>query len=166
MPAEARGHARKLPSGNWQLRWYDSERRRRSGGAFPTRSEALRHYRDVIEPELHGVPVRRRDVTLDQLADTFLERHVASDRTIATLRHRLARPLDRFGDVPVSRARADGRRARRIRDDPPGALPLRGDERASADTPGRRRLWLADDVAGDLEEPAARTAGDPRLHGR
>lgn len=40
-------------------------------------------------------------MTLRQLADTFLTRHVASDRTIATLRHRLARPLDRFGDVPV-----------------------------------------------------------------
>jgi integrase len=101
MAAEARGHARKLPSGKWQLRWYDREGRRRSGGAFPTRSEALRRYRDVVEPELNGAPVRRRDVTLRQLADTFLERHVASDRTIATLRHRLARPLDRFGDVPV-----------------------------------------------------------------
>jgi integrase len=101
MPAEARGHVRKLPSGKWQLRWYDREGRRRSGGAFPTRSEALRHYRDVIESELNGAPPRRRDVTLRELADTFLARHVASDRTIATLRHRLARPLGRFGDVPV-----------------------------------------------------------------
>lgn len=60
MPAEARGHARKLPSGKWQLRWYDREGRRRSGGAFSTRSEALRHYRDTIEPELNGAPARRR----------------------------------------------------------------------------------------------------------
>lgn len=40
-------------------------------------------------------------MTLQELADTFLDRHVASNRTIATLRHRLARPLDQFGDVPV-----------------------------------------------------------------
>lgn len=53
MPAEARGHARELPSGKWQLRWYDREGRLRSGGAFPIRSEALRHYREVIEPELN-----------------------------------------------------------------------------------------------------------------
>jgi hypothetical protein len=55
MPAEARGHVRKLPSGKWQLRWYDRDGRRRSGGAFPTKSEAWAYYRDVVEPELQGV---------------------------------------------------------------------------------------------------------------
>ena len=34
MPAEARGHVRKLPSGKWQLRYYDPRGGRRSGGAF------------------------------------------------------------------------------------------------------------------------------------
>jgi hypothetical protein len=43
MPAEARGHVRKLPSGKWQLRYYDSKGGRRSGGAFPTKSEAWAH---------------------------------------------------------------------------------------------------------------------------
>ena len=75
MPAEARPRARRLPSGKWQLRYYDSKGGHRSGGAFSTKSEAWTHYRDVIEPELHGRPVARRDVTLTELVDTFLERH-------------------------------------------------------------------------------------------
>jgi hypothetical protein len=104
MPAEARGHARKLPSGKWQLRWYDRHGRRRSGGAFPSKSAAFAHYREVIEPELHGRPAARRDLTLVELAEVFLERHgkVRSERTVRTLRERLKRTLDRFGDVPLA----------------------------------------------------------------
>jgi hypothetical protein len=62
--AEARGHVRKLPSGKWQLRHYDREGRRRSGGASPTKSEAWAYYRDIVERELHGKPVARRDFDL------------------------------------------------------------------------------------------------------
>ena len=104
MPAEARGHVRKLASGKWQLRYYDKQGGHRSGGAFPTKSEAWAHYRDVVEPELHGRPVARRDLTLQELVDVFLERHgtVATARTVRTLRERLKRPLDVFGDVPLA----------------------------------------------------------------
>jgi hypothetical protein len=103
MPAEARGHVRKLPSGLWQLRYYQ-DGKRRSGGAFPTKSEALNHYRGVVEPELRGQPIARRDLTLSELADVFLERHgkVRSLRTVRALSERLKRPLDRFGDVPLA----------------------------------------------------------------
>ena len=103
MPAEARGHVRKLPSGKWQLRYYDSKGGHRSGGAFPTKSEAWAHYRDVIEPDLNGRPAARRDVTLSELADTFLDRHgkVAQPRTVDTLRNRMKRPLDDFGDTTL-----------------------------------------------------------------
>jgi integrase len=101
MPADARGHVRKLPSGKWQLRWYDKAGVRHSGGAFPTKSEAWAHYRDVVEPELQGRTIARRDVTLVELVDTFLDRHgnVRSPRTVRTLRERMKRPLDRFGEV-------------------------------------------------------------------
>jgi hypothetical protein len=75
MPAKARGHVRKLPSGKWQLRYYDSRGGRRFGGAFSTKSEAWNHYRDVVEPELHGRAASRLDLTLSELVDTFLERH-------------------------------------------------------------------------------------------
>jgi hypothetical protein len=88
MPAEARGHVRKLPSGKWQLRYYDSKGLRHSGGAFPTKSEAWNHYRDDVQPELNGRLAARRDLTLSELVDTFLERHgkVAKPATIDTLR--------------------------------------------------------------------------------
>jgi hypothetical protein len=104
MPAEARGHVRKLPSGKWQLRYYDQKGVRHSGGAFPTKSEAWAHYRDVVEPELHGRPAARRDLTLSQLVETFLERHgkVRKPATIETLRWRLRRPLDDYGDTPLA----------------------------------------------------------------
>jgi hypothetical protein len=101
MPAEARGHVRKLPSGKWQLRYYDRDGRHRSGGAFTSKTEALKHYRDAIEPELRGRPAARRDVTLAELVDVFLERHgkLAKPATIDTLRWRLKRAVDHFGDV-------------------------------------------------------------------
>jgi integrase len=101
MPAEARGHVRKLPSGKWQLRYYDRKGVRHSGGAFPTKSGAWTHYRDVIEPELKGRLVARRDLTYSELVETFLERHaiVAKPRTITELRWRLKQSEERFGEI-------------------------------------------------------------------
>jgi hypothetical protein len=104
MPAEARPRARKLPSGKWQLRYKDAADGYRSGGVHESKTAALNHYRDVIEPSLHGRPTARRDLTLQGLADVFLERHgtIAKPRTIETLRGRLSRPLAKFGTVPLS----------------------------------------------------------------
>ncbi len=104
MPADARGHVRKLPSGKWQLRWYDRKGVRHSGGAFPSKSAAWTHYRDVVEPDLRGRPVARRDLTYSQLVEMFLERHaiVAKPRTIAELRWRLKQSEEKFGEVPLS----------------------------------------------------------------
>lgn len=51
MPADRSGGARRLPSGKWQLRYRDNEGKRHTGGAFPTKSAAMKHYRDVIEPD-------------------------------------------------------------------------------------------------------------------
>ena len=103
MPAEARGHVRKLPSGKRQLRYYDSKGGHRSGGAFSSKTEAWSHYRDVIEPELHGRPVARRDVTLSELADTFLDRHgnVAQPAHHRDSPQPHEAPLDDFGDIPL-----------------------------------------------------------------
>jgi integrase len=94
---------RKLPSGKWQLRYYDSKGERHSGGAFSTKTEAWKHYDETIKPELDGRPAARRDLTLSELVETFLERHgkVRTPRTVRTLRERLKRPLDKFGDVPL-----------------------------------------------------------------
>jgi integrase len=104
MPAEARGHVRKLPSGKWQLRYYDSKGGRCSGGAFSTKSEAWAHYRDVVDPELRGRPAARRDLTFSGLVEVFLERHtiIAKPRTMAELRWRLKQSEAKFGEIPLA----------------------------------------------------------------
>jgi hypothetical protein len=50
MPALQRGSVRVLPSGKVQLRYYDNDGSRQTGGVFKTKSAAWKHYRDVIEP--------------------------------------------------------------------------------------------------------------------
>ena len=103
MPATQRGQARRLPSGRWQLRYYDGDGERRNGGTFPSKTSALDHYRTVIEPRLCGQPEPRPKLTFAELADVYLARHaqLRSPATIRTLRHRLRRPLDAYGDVTV-----------------------------------------------------------------
>jgi integrase len=100
VPAEARPRARRLPSGRWQLR-YTVDGLVQSGGVYDSKTEALNAYRDVIAPSLNGGG--RRDLTVRQLADVYLDRHaaVAAPRTIRTLRERMVRPLDTFGDTPL-----------------------------------------------------------------
>lgn len=101
MPPLQRGHVRRLPSGRYQLRYYDREGKRRTGGAFSTRSAAFEHYRNAIELELRGDAAPLPELTLRELVDTYLERHgaVVEANTIRTLRHRLARPVALYGDV-------------------------------------------------------------------
>jgi integrase len=103
MPATQRGHARRLPSGKWQLRYYDNDDVRRTGGVFQSKTAALDHYRDVIEPRLRGEPGAAPDLTLRELADIYQQRHaqLRSPATIRTLRHRLKRPLDAYGDITL-----------------------------------------------------------------
>jgi integrase len=103
VPAERKEQIRKLPSGKWQLRYYDRNGGRHSGGAFPSQSAARAHYRTVIEPGLNGKPVARRDLTFSDLVSVFLERHaiVAKPRTITELRWRLKQSEAKFGTVPL-----------------------------------------------------------------
>jgi hypothetical protein len=44
MPALQRGSVRKRASGRYQLRYYDNQGNRQTGGSFPTRSAAFAHY--------------------------------------------------------------------------------------------------------------------------
>ena len=41
MPATQRGHARKLPSGKWQLRYRDTSGAYKTGGVFRSKTGAL-----------------------------------------------------------------------------------------------------------------------------
>jgi hypothetical protein len=103
MPARQRGSTYRLADGRWGYRYYENGRQRRVS-PFPTRTAALDHFRDVVEPRLRGETTSLPDLTFAELAERFLDRHagVRSPRTIRTLRERLVRPLAAFGDVPLS----------------------------------------------------------------
>jgi hypothetical protein len=79
----------------------DGKRQRES--PFPSKSAALTHYRDVIEPELRGEPAPAPELTLAELVPLYLERHAAlvRPRTIEALRWRLGVAAEAFGDVPL-----------------------------------------------------------------
>jgi integrase len=70
---------------------------------FPSRSAALKHYRDVIEPKLRGDEPAQPDLTLAEFCDLYLQRHAAirRARTIVLLRERLAYANRVYGDVPL-----------------------------------------------------------------
>jgi integrase len=104
MPAVQRGSVRKLASGRYQLRYYDGDGKRHNGGTFPTRSVAFAHFHEKIEPKLRGEPEPTPELTLAELVKLYLDRHaqIRSASTIRTLRHRLARPLAAYGDVPLA----------------------------------------------------------------
>jgi integrase len=103
MPAIQRGSTRKLASGKHQLRYYDCEGKRQSGGVFKSKSAAIQHYRDVIEPQLNGAEPTV-ELTLSELFDLYVERHqsIRSPRTIRSLRERMKRPLDEYGDTRLA----------------------------------------------------------------
>ncbi len=102
MPAMQRGHARKLPSGKWQLRYYEPDGTRKTGGTFPSKSAAMQHYRETIEPRLDGAEPMP-ELTLSKLVDVYLERHAAvvRPRTVTTLRERLVHATRAYGDVSL-----------------------------------------------------------------
>src|SRR5215218_9291388 len=103
MPAIQRGQPYRLGPNRWGLRYYDAAGKRRRKSPFPSKSAALAHYRDVIEPELRGEAPARPELTLAELIEVYLERHAASvrPRTIVTLRERLVHATKAFGDVPL-----------------------------------------------------------------
>ena len=88
MPATQRGQAYRLGPNKWGLRWYDAAGQRHRKSPFPSKSAALAHYRNVVEPELRGEPARMPELTLAELADLYLERHTAAvrPRTVMELR--------------------------------------------------------------------------------
>jgi hypothetical protein len=57
MPATQRGQAYRLGRSTWGLRYYDAAGKRRRKSRFPSKSAALAHYRDLIEPQLRGEQV-------------------------------------------------------------------------------------------------------------
>jgi integrase len=103
MPAIQRGQAYRLGPNRWGLRYYDADGTRRRKSPFPSKSAALAHYREVVEPQLRGDPAPVPELTLAELVPVYLERHGAAvrPRTIATLCERLRHAVVAFGDVPL-----------------------------------------------------------------
>jgi integrase len=104
MPAVQRGHAYRVGAGRWGLRYYDQEGKRRRVSPFPTRSAALAHFRDVIEPQLRGESTPLPDLTLSEFVDLYLDRHAAVVRagTIRVLRERLGYATRDYGNLRLS----------------------------------------------------------------
>lgn len=104
MPATQRGQAYRIGTNRWGLRYYDRDGKRKRVSPFPSKSAALAHYRDVIEPRLLGQPVALPELTLAEFIPLYLERHGATvrARTITTLRERLVYAERVFGPVPLS----------------------------------------------------------------
>jgi len=103
MPATQRGQAYRLAPKRWGLRYYDADGIRRRKSPFASKSAALAHYRDVIEPRLRGEPEPLPELTLAEFVGLYLERHAATvrPRTMVTLRERLPHATTAFGDVPL-----------------------------------------------------------------
>jgi integrase len=103
MPATQRGQVYKISSGKWGLRYYDETGARRRKSPFTSKSAALTHYRDVIEPRLLGEAVPLPELTLSEFVPIYLERHAANvrPRTIVTLSERLPHATRAFGEVPL-----------------------------------------------------------------
>lgn len=103
MPPLQRGQAYRISKGKYGLRYYDAAGVRRRKSPFPSRSAALTHYREIIEPTLRGEAEPMPDVTLTAFVNLYLGRHGVNvrPRTIATLRERLRHAERGFGDVSL-----------------------------------------------------------------
>lgn len=101
MPPLATGHAYRLGPNRWGLRYRDSTGQKRRQSPFPSKSAALRWYRDIIEPQLRGEPAPVPDLTLSAFVPLYLERHGATvrPRTVRTLTERLRHAESAFGAV-------------------------------------------------------------------
>jgi integrase len=101
MPALQRGSAYKLASGRgWGVRWRDKAGKRHHRSPFPSKSTALRYYRDEVAGR-DGSPTQA--ITLAEFVPVYLERHGATvrSRTVLTLSERLHHAVRAYGDVPL-----------------------------------------------------------------
>jgi integrase len=97
MPAEQQGSVYKTKTG-YGLRYFDEHGARQRKAGFSSPSKARKWFRDVELPRQRGDIVAPAAITLRQLADEFLEQHVAEPNTVATLKHRLKLAVD---GIPV-----------------------------------------------------------------
>jgi integrase len=109
MPPANTGHYYELADGTVGVfyRLPDGSRRRRSGFKNRTAARAW-HAANVLPALTRRRPVDAGELTLRDLTDRYLDRHekIRSARTIRTLRERMRRPLDEYGDVTLAELEA------------------------------------------------------------
>ena len=177
MPAIQRGQPYKLGPGRWGLRYYDARRRAPpQASPFPSKSAALAHYRDVIEPQLRGEPARaaRADARASSSTSTSsATRANVRPRTIATLRDGSAAPsasdaTGAFGDVPLRDLERMSDEIAAWQAQPAAARAARDRAGAPPDARRGRALGLHELEPGEARraQPAAAAAAGPRVHAR
>lgn len=104
MPSVQRGTVEKV-NGKWRARWYDESGFRRAAGGFATKSAAaavLKQRLEEVESRRRGdvLPVSHRPQTIDDLLDSFLDRHGATvdPATKRKLDRQLRHARDAFGE--------------------------------------------------------------------
>lgn len=105
MPSVQRGQLFKLDGGSWAYRYRDEEGRRRQVGGLRNKGEASAGLALALDTARLGELglSRRRDMTVTQLVDEFLEQHIAEENTLATLRNRLKHVTGTFGTQRLDR---------------------------------------------------------------
>lgn len=105
MPARQHGVVVKRGPGNWQARWRDENGAQRGRGGFDTKTAArewLDNQLDEVLALRRGdlIPIAHRPQTVDELLDSFLERHGATvdPATKRKLAGQLKHPRKTFGD--------------------------------------------------------------------
>jgi len=105
MPARQAGSYYRV-SGGWGVRWYEDGGRRYQSG-FESKSAARDYFAKVVKPRLDGIPSAPDPLTLREFSERFLTRYesIRTPASVQTLRWRLARPLEAFGDAKLDELR-------------------------------------------------------------
>jgi integrase len=109
MPAIQRGQTYKLASRDsqtgrpvWAYRYRDENGRRRQVGGFKSKTEAGQALASALDRARLGPEgAARRDWTVTELIDRYLEQHQVEPWTLEVLTWKLGKVKDAFGEVPV-----------------------------------------------------------------
>ncbi|MEP6910272.1 MAG: hypothetical protein ABI896_07570 [Actinomycetota bacterium] len=102
MPSVQQGQTYRKPSGTWAHRYRDNEGKRHEVAKFATKSKAAAMLRRRLD-ELRLGPEARRDLTVQELVDEFLEQHLCEPNTLRTQTSYLKHVTGAFGDVRLDR---------------------------------------------------------------
>jgi integrase len=100
MPARQQGQVFKNRGRSWAFRYYDADGVRRTAGGFATKSDANDARRRKFEEFERPF---RRELTVQELVDEFLEQYDREPNSVATLTANLNHVTAKFGDKRIDR---------------------------------------------------------------